>query len=158
MEAMRQSWTDDRLDDLSHRMDERFDQVEGQIADSRVEMRTTANSLQSGVKELRGEIKASTDELREEIKEQGRELRGEIAGVEARLHARSSEHFVKTEEEFGRAREEFGWVHREFGRVHEDMRQLNAAIVDLHRTMARIGWSAAIALVAAFIGMLFTNL
>jgi hypothetical protein len=31
MEAMRQSWTDDRLDDLSQRMDERFDQVEGEM-------------------------------------------------------------------------------------------------------------------------------
>jgi hypothetical protein len=31
MEAMRQSWTDDRLDDLSQRMDDRFDQVEGEM-------------------------------------------------------------------------------------------------------------------------------
>jgi predicted nuclease with TOPRIM domain len=28
MEAMRQSWTDDRMDDLSRRMDERFDHVD----------------------------------------------------------------------------------------------------------------------------------
>lgn len=49
-------------------------------------------------------------------------------------------------------------MHEEFGRVHEDMRQINTAIVDLHQTMARICWSAAIALVAAFIGMLLTNL
>ena len=28
---MRQSWTDDRLDDLSHRMDERFDHVEDEM-------------------------------------------------------------------------------------------------------------------------------
>lgn len=155
MEAMRQSWTDDRLDDLSHRMDERFDQVEGQIADTRMEMRTTANSLQSEVKELRGEIKTSadelggeikarTDELRGEIKEQGRELRGEIAGVEARLRTQSNEHRAESWEQFDR--------------VHGDMRQMNAAILGLHQTITRIGWSATITLIAAIASVLITRL
>ncbi len=65
MEAMaRQSWTDDRID-------ERFDRVEGQISDFRIETRTE-------IKELRGEIKAQGDELRGGIQEQGSELRDEI--------------------------------------------------------------------------------
>ena len=38
------------------------------------------------------------------------------------------------------------------------MQQLNTAILDLHRTMARIGWSATIALVAALIGVLLAHL
>jgi len=34
---MRQSWTDDRLDDLSRHIDQRFDKVEGEISALRVE-------------------------------------------------------------------------------------------------------------------------
>jgi hypothetical protein len=37
MEAMRQSWTDDRLDDLSRRMDERFDRVDSDVRELRNE-------------------------------------------------------------------------------------------------------------------------
>jgi hypothetical protein len=53
MEAMRQSWTDDRMDDLSHRMDERFekvdrrfDRVEADIKALGVEMNMRFDSLQ----------------------------------------------------------------------------------------------------------------
>jgi hypothetical protein len=78
---MRQSWTDDRLDELSHRMDERFDQIEGE--------------MKSQGRELRGEIEAQRQELRQEM-----------AGMEARLRAQASEHFVRTGEEFGRVHDD----------------------------------------------------
>jgi hypothetical protein len=52
MEAMRQSWTDDRMDDLSRRMDERFrhvdqrfDQLEAQIIGMRTEMNMRFDSI-----------------------------------------------------------------------------------------------------------------
>jgi tetrahydromethanopterin S-methyltransferase subunit G len=45
MEAMRQSWTDDRMDDLSHRIEARFDEIdrrferiEGEIRGFRTEV------------------------------------------------------------------------------------------------------------------------
>jgi hypothetical protein len=137
MEAMRQSWTDDRLDDLSHRMDERFDQVEGAMSQrfERVE-----GEMKAGFDRVDGEIK----ELRAEIKDQGKELRGGIAGVEARLRTQVNEHRAETWEQFDR--------------VHEDMRQINAAILGLHQTMTRIAWSAAITVLAGVIGVLLTNL
>ncbi len=143
-------------------MDERFDQVEGQIADTRMEMRTTANGLRSEVQELRGELKTSTNELRGEIKEQGKELRREIssvdrnlrqeiAGVEARLRTQASEHLAESREQFDR-------VDEGMRQMHEDMRQMSAAILGLHHTMTRIAWSAAIAVVATVIGVLLANL
>jgi chromosome segregation ATPase len=60
MEAMRQSWTDERLDDLNHRVDQRFDEVdkrfdkvdrrfdrmEGDIREFRTEMNERFDSLQ----------------------------------------------------------------------------------------------------------------
>jgi hypothetical protein len=33
MQTMRESWTDERLDDLKERMDERFDQVETRMTE-----------------------------------------------------------------------------------------------------------------------------
>ena len=51
MEAMRQSWTDDRLDDLSRRMDERFDHVEA-------EMHSGFDRVDRDVRELRAEMGA----------------------------------------------------------------------------------------------------
>ncbi len=35
---MRQSWTDDRLDDLSHRMDEGFNRIDGDMRAVRAEI------------------------------------------------------------------------------------------------------------------------
>ncbi len=39
MEAMREAWTDERLDDLTVRMDRGFDRVDKDIRDLRGEMR-----------------------------------------------------------------------------------------------------------------------
>ncbi|HEY8809001.1 MAG TPA: hypothetical protein VIM28_03165 [Solirubrobacterales bacterium] len=148
MEAMRQSWTDDRLDDLSHRMDKRFDQVEGEMSQrfERVEgeMKAGFDRVDGEIKELRAELKGQGEELRAEVKDQGKELRGEIAGVEARLRTQANEHRTETWEQFDR--------------VHEDMRQISTAILGLHQTMTRIAWSAAITVLAGVIGVLLANL
>lgn len=39
MQTMREAWTDERLDDLSHRMDRGFDRVDRDIRDLRGDMR-----------------------------------------------------------------------------------------------------------------------
>jgi hypothetical protein len=49
MEAMRQSWTDDCLDDLSRRMDERFDHVDTEIRELRTEMNENSRRLQDEI-------------------------------------------------------------------------------------------------------------
>lgn len=144
MEAMRQSWTDDRLDDLSHRMDERFDQVEAEM-DQRFEkveseMKAGFERVDGEVKELRGEVK----ELRGEIKEQGKELRGEMAGIEGRLRAQASEHYVK--------------VREEFASLHNDNRQLNAEMHALQRTIVQITGAGVITLIATVAGVLIAHL
>jgi len=149
---MRQSWTDDRLDDLSHRMDERFDHVEGEMDQrfNRVEgemdqrFNRVEGEMKAGFDRVDGEMKAGFDRVDGEIKEQGKELRCEIAGVEARLRTQASEHRAESWEQFDR--------------VHNDMRQMSAAILGLHQTMTRIAWSAAIALLAGVIGVLLANL
>ncbi len=49
---MRQSWTDDRLDDLSQRMDQRFDRVDNDIR----ELRTEIGALQRTIIQVGGGI------------------------------------------------------------------------------------------------------
>ena len=89
MEAMAHpNWTDDRIE-------ERFDRVEGQISDLRIEMRTE-------IKDLRDEVKAQGSELRAEIAGGDASLRQEIAGVEARIRSQANEHYARTGEEFAR--------------------------------------------------------
>jgi hypothetical protein len=66
MEAMRQSWTDDRLDDLSRRMDERFDHVEGEMKSrfTRVE-----GEMQSRFAKVEGEMKDGFDRVDRDVRE-----------------------------------------------------------------------------------------
>ncbi|HEX4669402.1 MAG TPA: hypothetical protein VH275_05460 [Solirubrobacterales bacterium] len=40
MDAMRKAWTDERLDDLTRRMDRGFDRVDRDIRDLRTELKT----------------------------------------------------------------------------------------------------------------------
>lgn len=142
---MRQSWTDDRLDDLSHRMDKRFDQVEGEMKSQGRELRV---EIKAQRQELRAEIKGQGVELRGEIKGLGKELRDEMAGMEARLRAQASEHYLRTGEEFAKVREE----------MHDDRRQLLGEMQALQRTIIQIGWTGAITLIAAAAGVLIAQL
>src|ERR1044072_1546827 len=60
MEALRQSWTDDRLDDLSRHMDDRFDRIEGEI-----EQRSSR--VEGEIRDLRTEMSESDRELRNQL-------------------------------------------------------------------------------------------
>lgn len=57
----RETWTDERMDDLSKRVDDGFARTDRQFAEVRAEIKATAN-------ELRAEIKTSAEELRGEIR------------------------------------------------------------------------------------------
>jgi hypothetical protein len=55
MEAMRQSWTDDRLDEFRLRVDERFDRMEADIR----EMRDSIGALQRTMIQVGGGLLAA---------------------------------------------------------------------------------------------------
>jgi phosphoglycerate-specific signal transduction histidine kinase len=67
MEAMRQSWTDDRMDDLSRRVEARFDQVDRRFehADQRLDLNT--HELRSETRELRTEMSMRFDRVDERL-------------------------------------------------------------------------------------------
>jgi archaellum component FlaC len=66
MEAMRQSWTDDRLDEFGHRIDERFDRVDERFdrVDERFkEVDRRFNRIDNDIGELRKDNRAMLSEL-----------------------------------------------------------------------------------------------
>ena len=60
MEAMREAWTDERLDDLTHRIDLGFSHCEREFQSVRLEMRTEFQAL-------RGETSAEFAAVRSEM-------------------------------------------------------------------------------------------
>jgi predicted phage tail protein len=55
----RVAWTDERLDDLSRRMDRGFDRVDHDIRDLRAEMQGLRREMNGGFAELRREVEES---------------------------------------------------------------------------------------------------
>jgi hypothetical protein len=71
MEAMRNSWTDDRLDDLNTRIDQGFSRVEAEIRGVRTEMRTEFAAI-------RGETEEESSSVRADMKEEFASVRQEM--------------------------------------------------------------------------------
>lgn len=76
MEAMRESWTDGRLDDLNGRIDQRFDQVDRRFDQvdqrfDRVEADIRAHRVETKTEfvALRGEMKAGFERMEERFDE-----------------------------------------------------------------------------------------
>jgi hypothetical protein len=71
MEAVRERWTDDRMDDLNHKVDELGRRTDEGFRDMRREM-------DEGFRDLRGEMDEGFRDLRGEMDEGFRDLRGEM--------------------------------------------------------------------------------
>lgn len=78
----RAAWTDERLDDLSRRMDAGFARVDADIRGLRTDMRTEISALR---RELRGEMSGMGSDLRGEIGILGSDLRGEMSTMGSEL-------------------------------------------------------------------------
>jgi hypothetical protein len=91
MELMsaRQTWTDDRMDDLCKRVDDGFAQVHGDIKDVRRELGSTREELRAEIGLVREELRGEIGSLREEIGSTRNELHGalskEVGSVQRRL-------------------------------------------------------------------------
>jgi hypothetical protein len=88
VEAMRQTWTDDRMDDLVQRVDSGFAQVHDDIAALRADNREVRREMTGLASELRRENKAFASELRTESKALAGELRGETNALRTEMNRR----------------------------------------------------------------------
>lgn len=73
MPSMREAWTDERLDDLNHRVDEGFSRIDGDLRALRIETKTELTSLRS--------------EMNDRFDAQQREMNARFERVDARFDA-----------------------------------------------------------------------
>jgi chromosome segregation ATPase len=83
--AMREAWTDDRLDDLAKHMDEGFCEVKAEQRALRSEMKAEQRALRNEMTALRRELKVEMKELRTELKTEMGELKVELKGEMSEL-------------------------------------------------------------------------
>ncbi|HEX3734069.1 MAG TPA: hypothetical protein VHU86_02835 [Solirubrobacterales bacterium] len=85
MEAVREVWTDERMDDLNHRVDEGFRRMDREFQAIRLEMRTEFAAVRGEMKTefaaVRGEMKTEFAALRSEMKIEFAATRAEMAAM-----------------------------------------------------------------------------
>jgi len=80
MEAMRDTWTDERLDDLNHRVDSGFREVSREFQALRLEMRSEFAAVRS-------EMATESAAVRSEMASEFGSVRGEITGLRGEIAA-----------------------------------------------------------------------
>jgi hypothetical protein len=87
MEAMRQSWSDDRLDDLNKRVDDGFARVDAQFARLDAKIDATAAELRQEMKMGFDQINARFDAMQQTMMRIGAGLIGVLVASSAGLIA-----------------------------------------------------------------------
>jgi predicted nuclease with TOPRIM domain len=125
MKPMRESWTDERLDDLNHKVDLGFERLDADIRGLRVETKTEFVAL-------RGEMKTGFDRVDERFE-------------------RVDDRFDQVDERFERIDGRFDQVDKRFDRIDERFERMNDRFEALHRLLVQ---SAGV-LLAALVGLHF---
>lgn len=94
MEAVRQTWTDDRMDDLVKRVDDGFAQVDLRFAQAHEDIRELRRRMEEESKELRSENKALASELRVETNTLRSEMNRRFDALQTTLIAAVSSGFI----------------------------------------------------------------
>jgi uncharacterized protein YjbJ (UPF0337 family) len=116
MQTMRETWTDERLDDLSGRVSEGFGRLDADLRAQRTELIDLRKDMGSEFVAVRREMKAGFDRIDERFD---------------RIDGR----FGKVDERFGKVDERFGKVDERFGKVDERFERIDARFDSLQRTM-----------------------
>ena len=88
MEAMRQSWTDDRLDDLRGDLNEFRVETKTEFAAVRAEFTAVRSEMRSEFAAVRDEMKGEFAAVRAEMGAESRALRAEMAAGFGQIHER----------------------------------------------------------------------
>jgi hypothetical protein len=136
MEAMRQNWTDDRMNELAAQVDAGFSQA-------------------------RVDLGSAREELRREIKEQGKELRAGIHALGGELRSEMNARFNSIDMRFNSIDAKFNSIDARFNSIDArfdavDARfdSLHAAIIGGQRTMLQICGTLSAALIAALVTLI----
>ena len=144
MKAVRDSWTDERLDDG-------FDRVAGEIQTVGDEVRSVKQDLHSHRVEVRKEFQA----VRGEIKEEFKAVRGEIKEEFRAVRGEIKEEFKAVR---GEVREELHAVRTEMGEgftaIRGELGQIHTRLDGLQRTFTQL----CIGIIVALVGLIATQL
>lgn len=131
----RETWTDERLDDLSRKVDDGFARLDADIRGLRGDLNSQGDSLRAELhrqgNSLRAELKSHGDSLRAELNRQGEGLRAEIATQGEGLRAE-----LKSQDESLR------------GEISSLRNEMNARFDAANRNLIGV----AVAIIAAIIG------
>jgi predicted nuclease with TOPRIM domain len=131
MELMTSRWTDDRMDDLKHQVDELGRRMEKGFAEQRKEMNARFDRLESSL-EARFE---PVDERFDKVDVQ----------------------FGKVEERFGKVEERFEKVDAKFEAVHDQIARTQEMVIGLHVTLTRFSLGLVGAVIVAAIAALLAS-
>jgi len=120
VEAMRQTWTDDRMDDLVQRVDNGFAQVHADIAALRADNTEIRREMAGLGSELRRENEAFASELRKENKEFASEMRTESKMLAGELRGETNAFRTETNRRFDALSTE---MNQRFGALTTEMNQ-----------------------------------
>lgn len=85
MEAVRDVWTDERLDDLNHRVDSGFQEVGREFQAIRLEMRTEFAAVRGEIAGLRSDMAAEFTAVRTEMATEFAAVRAEMGAMNRAL-------------------------------------------------------------------------
>jgi hypothetical protein len=85
----REAWTDERLDDLTQRVDEGFNRNECEFQAVRLEIRTEFAAVRSEIRDEIGGIRDEIGSLRSEIRSEIGSVRSEVVAVRSDINALS---------------------------------------------------------------------
>jgi F0F1-type ATP synthase membrane subunit b/b' len=141
MEAMRKSWTDERLGDFAAHTNRRFDAVEQGL-----------NRVETGLRDLRAEVRAEMGGLRTEAK-------AEIGGLRREVKTEIGSLRADAKAEIGGLRRE---VKAEIGglglETKTEIADLRSELGALHRAILQLGGGMIATFAVGFAGLIATQL
>jgi predicted nuclease with TOPRIM domain len=136
MEMMTSRWTDDRMDDLKHQVDE------------------LGRRMETGFAEQRSEMNARFDRLEKSLEVRFEKVDERFDKVEERFE-RVYERFDRVDERFDRVDAKFERVDAKFDVVNEQIARTQEAVMGLYAMLARFSlWLAGTVVVAILAAVL----
>jgi len=143
MESMTARWTDDRLDDLKHQVDELGNRMEIGFAEQRKEMNARFDRLESSLEARFGKVDERFDKVDDRFDK-----------VDERFE-RVDNRFERVDERFERVDERFERMNAKFDAVHSEIARTQEMVIGLYAMLSRYSlWFAGAVTVAIVGGLL----
>jgi predicted nuclease with TOPRIM domain len=145
MELMATRWTDDRMDDLKHQVDELGRRMEIGFAEQRKEMNARFDRFESILEARFDKVDERFDKVDERFDR-----------VDERFD-RVDERFAKVDERFERVDERFEKVDAKFEAVHDQIARTQEMVIGLHATLTRFSLGLVGAVIVAVVAALLAS-